>query len=60
MLVHGERNRAMTRLELIPSLAQHFTRLTTEEAELSVAELLKSIKHALVSGERVETRGFGR
>ncbi len=49
----------MTRSELTAALAQRFPQLVQKDAELAVGELLAAISGALVSGNRVEIRGFG-
>ena len=54
-----DRAYAMTRSELVQSLAQKFPQLTSKDAELAVAEIVDAIQRALTSGGRVEIRGFG-
>ena len=49
----------MTRTELIDQLAQRFPQLVIKVCEIAVKELLDSIGNALISGHRVEIRGFG-
>lgn len=49
----------MTRTELIDQLAQRFPQLVIKDCEIAVKELLDSIGNALISGHRVEIRGFG-
>ena len=49
----------MTRANLIAALAARFPSLTTQDAAVSVKELLDAIGHALVQGGRVEIRDFG-
>ena len=49
----------MTRANLIAALAARFPSLTTQDAAVSVKEILDAIGHALVQGGRVEIRGFG-
>lgn len=49
----------MTRSELISRLAERFPQFTQKDAEMAVNEILGAIHGALVSGDRVEIRGFG-
>ena len=49
----------MTRTELITTLARRFPQLVLKDAECSVHEILSAISGALVTGGRVEIRGFG-
>jgi integration host factor subunit beta len=49
----------MTRSELIIRLAAHFPQLTAKDAQLSVKAILEGMSEALVSGGRIEIRGFG-
>ena len=49
----------MTRAELITALARRFPQLVLKDAECSVHEILSAISGALVTGGRVEIRGFG-
>jgi len=49
----------MTRTELISQLAQRFPQLLSKDCEIAVKELLESIGNALISGHRIEIRGFG-
>lgn len=49
----------MTRSELTAIIAERFPQLTVKDAEVSVAEILHAIAHALMQGGRVEIRGFG-
>ncbi len=50
---------AMTRSELITSLSQRFPQLQTKDCEVAVKEILEAITSALISGYRIEVRGFG-
>lgn len=49
----------MTRSELICALAERFPQLAAKDAEIAVKEILDAITDALISGNRVEIRGFG-
>ena len=49
----------MTRSELTAALAHRFPQLVQKDAELAVGVLLAAISGTLVSGNRVEIRGFG-
>lgn len=49
----------MTRSELILRLSERFPQLVQKDAELAVSEILGAIRDALVTGNRVEIRGFG-
>ena len=49
----------MTKSELIKKLATRFSNLKEREIEQLVNIILKQISTALVSGDRVELRGFG-
>lgn len=49
----------MTRSEWIQALAQRFPQLTLKDAEVSVREILDALSAVLLSGGRVEIRGFG-
>jgi len=49
----------MTRSELIDALAARFPKLTTQDAEVAVKELLDALTGALIQGQRIEIRGFG-
>ncbi len=49
----------MTRSDLINQLAQRFPQLSRKDVDVSVAEILDSIRQTLVDGGRVEVRGFG-
>ena len=49
----------MTRTELINALAHRFSSLTDLDVEIAVKEMLDAIGSSLVSGRRVEIRGFG-
>lgn len=52
-------NLGMTRSELVHALAKRFPQLSSMDAEVSVREILDAIAAALISGNRVEIRGFG-
>ncbi len=49
----------MTKSELIDLLAARYGQLVTKDAELAVKTILDAMSHSLVSGERIEIRGFG-
>ena len=49
----------MTRSELIEVLARRFPTLTTKDVDISVKEIADALGGALVTGKRVEIRGFG-
>ncbi len=49
----------MTRSELIIRLAERFPQLVTKDADLAVKMILDAMTGALVSGHRIEIRGFG-
>lgn len=49
----------MTKSELIEQLADESGNLNKKEAELIVNTIFDSIGDALISGDRVEIRGFG-
>lgn len=49
----------MTKSELIERLAERFPQLVAKDAELSVKVILDAMAEALVSGSRIEIRGFG-
>ncbi|OIR03316.1 integration host factor subunit beta [mine drainage metagenome] len=49
----------MTRSELIEQLSLSRPQLTLKDIELTVSTIVDGISHALVSGGRVEIRGFG-
>lgn len=49
----------MTKSELIDRLAAHYPQLVARDAEMAVKTLLESMGDSLVSGQRIEIRGFG-
>ena len=49
----------MTRSELTIALANRFPQLVMKDVDVSVKEILDKISYTLVSGHRVEIRGFG-
>ena len=49
----------MTRSDLVDELAARFAQLTQRDAELAVKTILDAVSDALVSGQRIEIRGFG-
>ncbi|MDR3352954.1 MAG: integration host factor subunit beta [Zoogloeaceae bacterium] len=49
----------MTRSELIEQLAKRFSMLVPKDAEYAVNVILDAMSGALLSGDRIEIRGFG-
>jgi integration host factor subunit beta len=49
----------MTKSELIAKLAEHYSLLTTKDAEAVVKTILEAMFTSLVQGRRIEIRGFG-
>ena len=49
----------MTKSELIAKLAEHYSQLTTKDAEAAVKTILAAMTMSLVKGQRIEIRGFG-
>jgi integration host factor subunit beta len=49
----------MTRSDLVELLAEHIGQLTHRDAEAAVKTILDAMSDALVSGHRIEIRGFG-
>ncbi|MFT4266264.1 MAG: integration host factor subunit beta [Xenophilus sp.] len=49
----------MTRSDLVEELAARFAQLTHRDAEQAVKTILDAMSDALVSGHRIEIRGFG-
>ena len=49
----------MTRSDLVEELAARFNQLTYRDAEFAVKTLLDAIGDTLVTGNRIEIRGFG-
>ena len=49
----------MTKSELIARLAQRFSQLVAKDTEYAVKMVLDAMTQALVSGSRIEIRGFG-
>ena len=49
----------MNRSDLVRQIAQRFTNLTHDDAELSVGAILNAMNDALARGHRIEVRGFG-
>lgn len=50
---------AMTKSELIETLARRQPHLAFADVELAVKALLEHMSQSLASGERIEIRGFG-
>jgi len=49
----------MTKSELIARLAERYPQLVTKDAEAAVNAILEAMTMSLVSGQRIEVRGFG-
>jgi integration host factor subunit beta len=49
----------MTRSELITLLTERFPQLSQKDVDVSIKEIIERICQSLVSGNRVEIRGFG-
>ena len=49
----------MTKSELIARLASRYPQLVAKDAEYAVKMILDAMTHCLVSGQRIEIRGFG-
>jgi integration host factor subunit beta len=49
----------MNRSDLVEELAARFGQLTANDVELAVKAILDAMNNALVSGHRIEIRGFG-
>jgi integration host factor beta subunit len=49
----------MTKSELINRISERLPYLTRKDAEIIVNTIFDSMVHALVSGNRIEIRGFG-
>ena len=49
----------MTRSDLVEELAARFSQLTHRDAEYAVKTILDAMTHSLLSGHRIEIRGFG-
>lgn len=49
----------MTKSELIARLADHYPQLVAKDAEFAVNAILEAMASSLVSGRRIEIRGFG-
>ena len=49
----------MTRSDLVSELAARFAQLTHPDAESAVKTLLDAMSVALITGHRIELRGFG-
>jgi len=49
----------MTKSELIARLAQRYPQLVAKDAEYAVKMILDAMTQALLSGNRIEIRGFG-
>lgn len=49
----------MTKSELIARLAERYPQLVAKDADFAVKALLDAMTDALVTGQRIEIRGFG-
>ena len=49
----------MTKSELIARLASRYPQLVAKDAEYAVKMIIDAMTHSLVSGQRIEIRGFG-
>ena len=49
----------MTKSELITRLAERYPQLVAKDAEFAVTAILEAMTMSLVSGQRIEIRGFG-
>jgi integration host factor subunit beta len=49
----------MTKSELIARLAGNYPQLVAKDAEVAVNAILDAMTSSLVSGQRIEIRGFG-
>jgi integration host factor subunit beta len=49
----------MNRSDIVEKLATRFKQLTANDAELAVKTILDAMNESLVSGYRIEIRGFG-
>ncbi len=55
----SEEQAAVTKSELIESLARKQSHLAYKDVELAVKTLIEEMSNALSSGDRIEVRGFG-
>jgi integration host factor subunit beta len=53
------KERGMTKSELIAKLALRYPQLVAKDAELAVKTILEAMAKNLAEGERIEIRGFG-
>ena len=49
----------MNRSDIIQSLAERFSHLTQEDADVAVSTILEKMGNAMARGHRIEIRGFG-
>jgi len=49
----------MTKSELIAKLARRYPQLVAKDAEIAVNAIFDAMTSSLVSGQRIEIRGFG-
>ena len=54
-----QRNKQITKSELIFRLGKHFPQLNTKDTEIAVKVILTAMIDALNCGQRIEIRGFG-
>ena len=54
-----QEHQAITRSELVESLAEQFPQLLPRDVELAVKTLLDTMTQALAEGKRIELRGVG-
>ena len=54
-----QEQQAITRSELVESLAEQFPQLLPRDVELAVKTLLDTMTQALAEGKRIELRGVG-
>jgi integration host factor subunit beta len=56
---YDDGDKAMTKSELIDTLAQKLHHLTYKDVEFSVKTILEQMAQTLATGGRIEIRGFG-
>ena len=56
---YDDGDKAMTKSELIDTLAQKLNHLTYKDVEFSVKTILEQMAQTLATGGRIEIRGFG-
>ncbi len=55
----AENLKSVAKSGIVSRLVQRQTQLTEEDIEMAVSTLLDNMTNGLISGERVEIRGFG-